>query len=383
LLATLVAAQGSDSLIRQLVAEVSQDSVEGTIRCLQDFGTREAKTDSNKAAVQYVLRRMTDFGCDTAYLQPFDTLYGFGPNVVGMKRGRLFPDIQFVLLGHIDCIADPPDSAPGANDNASGVAALLEACRVLGGEWFNYTIIFITQNAEEYTSGASYYAMWARQRGDSILGVLNLDMVGYALDGQDSVIALGKMVDPDCSVLLNGFCFSTQEYTALKVRRVAASIDTLYGYDHIYFWMFDYPALTVTATVTDPCHHTRGDTIGPYHYEQCGVNDLPMCTEVAKAVVATMAVLAQVEGRPAVAEQQPGVAQGGGTPSVVRGLFMLHGDRTQNTRAELTNVEGRSVLVPHPGPNDVSKLTPGVYFIRERSAVGGERPAVHKVVLTR
>ena len=76
-----------------------------------------------------------------------------------------------------------------------------------------------------------------------------------------------------------------------------------------------------------------------------------------------------------------------GDPTVVRGVLELGADRKQNAvcRAELLDISGRKVIDLHPGANGVSILAPGVYFVRERSAVSGERPAVNirKVIITR
>jgi hypothetical protein len=73
------------------------------------------------------------------------------------------------------------------------------------------------------------------------------------------------------------------------------------------------------------------------------------------------------------------------TATVVRGVLWLQGDRTQNTGhgAELLDAAGRKVLALKAGANDVRGLAPGVYFIREPSAAGGERLAVQKVVIAR
>ena len=72
-------------------------------------------------------------------------------------------------------------------------------------------------------------------------------------------------------------------------------------------------------------------------------------------------------------------------PTIVRGVLFL-GDcpRTGTVpKTALLDIAGRKVVDLTPGANDVSRLAPGVYFVRERLAAGGERNAVHKVVLTR
>ena len=112
----------------------------------------------------------------------------------------------------------------------------------------------------------------------------------------------GKVANPDCRELLNDFCFSADAYTALKFRPLPLLRDSFIGYDESFFWMNGYPALLTEEVQFTPEIHTTGDTLGPYLLENCGVNNLPLCTEVVRAAVATLATLAQVNGITAVAE---------------------------------------------------------------------------------
>jgi hypothetical protein len=86
-----------------------------------------------------------------------------------------------------------------------------------------------------------------------------------------------------------------------------------------------------------------------------------------------------------VEEQPPTPHNSQPTATIVRGVMLL-GDCPQMgtvPKAALLDIAGRTVLDLQPGANDVSRVPPGVYFVRERSAVDGERSAVHKVILTR
>ena len=102
-------------------------------------------------------------------------------NVVGTKRGRE-PDRARVLVGaHFDTVP----GTPGADDNASGVAALLEVARLLAAEELDTTVEFVGFNLEEpqgytYRVGSRRFAGEARRRGVRYAGALILEMVGYA-----------------------------------------------------------------------------------------------------------------------------------------------------------------------------------------------------------
>lgn len=384
----LSAASGEpDSLVQSIVNSVSQDSISATIQRLQDYGTRDAQSDSNLAVVQYARERMVGYSCDTVHLHHFDTVYGFGPSVIGVKQGRLHPDVEYIICGHIDATGPVEDSAPGADDNASGTSVVLEACRVLASHWFNYTVRFICFNAEEHGGmGAAWYASDARLRGDSILGVLNFDMVGYGPAGRDSVFVAGKVADPDCRELLGDFCASAEAYTDLKYFALPVTGGFI-GYDHYHFWVQGYPALLVEEVELTPEKHGVGDTLGPYLYEQCGVNNLPMCTEVTRAAVATLATIAQVDGIAGVSEcRQPALFPAEPVATVARGVLYLPEASSHKPRAAsyLLDISGRKVLNLHPGANDVSQLSAGVYFMRGEAQASSQKPqavTIRKVVV--
>lgn len=352
----------SDSLVQAIVNSVSQDSIRATILRLQEFGTRFAATESNYAAVLYAQDRLTSYACDTVYLDYSDTTGYYKPSVIGVKRGRLYPDMEYIICGHIDSDGRTRDSAPGADDNASGTSVVLEACRVFAQHWFNYTVRFACFNCEEGAgpSGAAHYAYEARSRGDSILGVLNFDMVGYGMEGRDSVFVAGSESGPNSADLLQQWCFAANAYTVLKCRPFLCDRDSFMFLDQWWFWITGYQALLVEEVQRTPEMHGPGDTLGPFGYESCGVNNLPLCTEATKAAVAALAVLAQVEGRPGVDEprQVPSPALRPAS-AFTRGL---------PAGAVVFDAMGRRVVNP--------KL--GVYFIRQ-----AQGQTVCKVVITR
>jgi hypothetical protein len=351
-----------DSLVQSIVNSVAQDSIRATILRLQEFGTRFAATESNYAAVLYAQHRLTSYACDTVYLDYSDTTGYYKPSVIGVKRGRLYPDMEYIICGHIDSDGRTRDSAPGADDNASGTSVVLEACRVFAQHWFNYTVRFACFNGEEGAgpSGAGHYAYEARLRGDSILGVLNFDMVGYGLEGRDSVFVAGAESGPNCADLLQQWCFAANAYTALKYRPFLCDRDSFGLLDQWMFWISGYRGLLVEEVQKTPEAHGPGDTLGPFGYESCGVNNLPLCTEATKAGVATLAVLAQVEGIPGVEEsrQLPLPVLKPAAPFT----------RLLPAGAVVFDAMGRSVANPKPG----------VYFIRQ-----AQGQTVCKVVITK
>ena len=103
-----------------------------------------------------------------------------------------------IVCAHYDSTSTQATThAPGADDNASGTAAVMEMARVLAGYQFDYTIKFIAFSAEEWgLYGSRHYAQAAKQRGEQIVGVVNLDMIGYVdLEPEDLDIVVDGQSD--------------------------------------------------------------------------------------------------------------------------------------------------------------------------------------------
>ncbi len=285
-----------DTLIQKMVAAVSQDSIQASILRLQRMYTRYATHDSNRVvAVNYIRNRLLAYGCDSVYFQSFSNTYG--PNVVGIERGKVYPSLKKYCLigGHLD---DVPSSgyAPGADDNASGTAAVLEAARVMRNFMFEHTIYFVAFNAEEQgLIGSDSFAARAYRNGDTILGVLNFDMIGYVTPSnpnRDTMNAHYTTAVPNCSVFVTQFFKAVADtYTQLKIRMVR-NTGTSGASDHASFWRRGYKAMLGIERSLTPAYHTTGDTVGPHLYTNCGVNHLPFATQVIKTGVAVLAKLA-------------------------------------------------------------------------------------------
>jgi hypothetical protein len=385
-----------DTLIEKMVNAVSQDSIHASILRMQQMYTRYATSDSNKlVAVPWIRDRLIAYGCDSVYLHTFSGSYG--PNIVGIKRGIIYPDwtLYCVICGHMD---DVPSSgyAPGADDNASGTTAVLEAARVMKDYIFEYTIRYIAFNAEEQgLIGSDYYATNARNQGDSILGVFNFDMIGYvASPNRDTMRAYYTTAVPGCSVFVCDFLQTVADtYTQLKILQVRRT-GTGGASDHASFWRRGYIAMLGIERVLCPGYHTIGDTIGP-----TGVNDFPFATKVIKTGTAALAKLA------VPIHSGPGVEDKG--QKISKSLFYIHPNpsnyskfffQTQKDNEFVTLVvynvvgqlihrltddkykEGIHSLVWDACDTEGNQVPEGVYFV---TLTRGEEEFLRKVILVR
>lgn len=129
------------------------------------------------------------FGLTTSY-NPFQYNGYNGNNVIGIHQGKTRPGDIYIIGAHYDSFVYPGENiAPGADDNASGTAGVLEAARVLSGYDFEATLVFIAFDREEQgLLGSTVYAQ--QHTGDNILGMVSLDMIAYN-DGSNAARIYG------------------------------------------------------------------------------------------------------------------------------------------------------------------------------------------------
>lgn len=202
----------NDSRLYDIIEDVSADRIEKDIRTLANFGTRHTLSDTLSdtrgigAARRWIKSEFDRIsadcgGCLEVSFQRGEVKKGESRripedtwivNVLAIKRGSLYPDRYVIMSGDIDSrISDPlngVDDSPGANDNASGMAGVLEAARVLSGYEFESSIIFVGLSGEEQgLFGGKIMAAKAKEKNWDIIGILNNDMIGN-IHGIDGVI---------------------------------------------------------------------------------------------------------------------------------------------------------------------------------------------------
>lgn len=202
-----------DPQIEQMVNEVSKDSLQSYIKKLVSLGTRNtlsSSTDPQRgigAARNWVLSRFNEFAknsngrltalIDTVTLQPdgrrVDTPTLLGNVVATLKGADPNDDRIFIISGHLDNmrsnVMDRTGDAPGANDDASGVSAVMECARIMSKHSFPATIIFIAVSGEEQgLLGANFMAEKAKKNNWNIEAVLNNDIIGSNNSSETGII---------------------------------------------------------------------------------------------------------------------------------------------------------------------------------------------------
>lgn len=201
-----------DPQMYEIIESVSADRLESDIRTLAGFGTRHTMSDTTSstrgigAARRWIKSEFEKIseacgGCLEVREQrtlvegdPDSRIYEdtWVVNVYAVLKGDTHPDRYVIMSGDIDSrasdIRNYTIDAPGANDNASGMAGAIEAARVLSNYEFENSIIFAGLSGEEQgLYGGRHMAEMANQKGWEIIGVLNNDMIGN-IEGVDGVI---------------------------------------------------------------------------------------------------------------------------------------------------------------------------------------------------
>ena len=208
---TITSAQTNQKLY-DIIEAISAERIETDIQKLVDFGTRNTFSDTISdtrgigAARRWIKSEFETISQDCKnclnvfYQKDFVTKEGnkrvphdaWVVNVVAIQKGTKYPNRYIIMSGDIDSRGSDTmeftKDAPGANDNASGMAGTIEAARVLSNYKFENSIIYVGLSGEEQgLFGGGGLAKYAKDNDWDIIGILNNDMIGN-IKGVDGVI---------------------------------------------------------------------------------------------------------------------------------------------------------------------------------------------------
>lgn len=246
-------------------------------------------------------------------------------DVIAIQRGTSDPDRVIVITGHIDSrvtdVMNATADAPGANDDGSGTAAVIEAARVLSQYRFPATIVYAAVSGEEQgLNGSTILADYARAQGWRVEANLNNDIIGnscgsdgYCDDANVRVLSEGVRADATPELIaaqrshggfndspsrnLSRFVASLAENLSLglDVRQIWRTDRFGRGGDHIPFQRLGYPAVRFTVAVEnyDWQHQDLRTENGVVYGDTIDRMDFPYLRRVTQLNVATVAALAR------------------------------------------------------------------------------------------
>lgn len=294
-----------DPRIREMLNQVNMDSLEATVQHLQDYGSRIWNSENAFAASDWIASRMEALGLEVEQ-QPFNanTWMGSGaaaPNVIGIQRGTLYPDTYVVCGSHFDSFSYEAmyggGTAPGADDNATGVASVLESARIMTQYEFEYSIIYCAYGCEEMgLYGSEAYASRCQQQGMDIIGYFNNDMNGYLYGDQIHIDCIyPNSVEPIGTYYMN---VGEVYYPELPIRHVnfnQGDSDHTSFNNHGYMGIYPFEDYEHYS----PYIHTPNDLIGT------SVTSFEMSQQYCQMNIACLAEIANPVGETPVVQCNP------------------------------------------------------------------------------
>ncbi|HET6446487.1 MAG TPA: M28 family peptidase [candidate division Zixibacteria bacterium] len=233
-------------------------------------------------ATQYVAEHLGDLGLDVEYhvwnaSRP--------PNVIGEITGETDPEDIFLITAHLD---DMPSGAiaPGADDNASGSTAVMIASEILSQYRWGCTLRFAYFTGEEQgLLGSNAYALRSSQNSENILGVLNLDMIGWNTPGSTPYIDLESASSVPGSVAIAQLFADVVDAYSIDLIPQISTTGTCCS-DHVSFLNRGYPAILAIEDFSDfnPYYHSTNDLLSNL--------DIEYFTDLVRASVGTFAHMA-------------------------------------------------------------------------------------------
>ena len=291
-----------NALIREMMNQVNMDSLHATVQHLVDYNSRFFNSTGAYAASDWVAAKMAALGLEVEQ-QDFTVSGSWvangpsAPNVIGIQRGTLYPDVYVVCGSHFDsftweCLYGG-GTAPGADDNATGVASVLESARIMTQYEFEYSIIYCAYGAEELgLYGSDAYATRCAQQGMEILGYFNNDMNGYLNPGDPIHIDL---IYPNSVAPIGEYYMNVANvyFPELPVRHVNFDEGDS---DHTSFNQNGYMGIYPFEDYQNysPNIHTTNDLIGP------SVNSWEMSQQYCRMNIGCLAEIANPVNGPQV-----------------------------------------------------------------------------------
>ncbi|MGI6717854.1 MAG: M28 family peptidase [Bacteroidales bacterium] len=276
-----------DQDIADLVDKVNADSLEYYVQHLQDYGTRRYNSPQAVEAQNWIKEHFERYGFDVE-LQDVEDYNS--KNVIAVKQGSKIPDEYVVCGSHYDSFTYW-GAAPGADDNATGTAGMMEIARIISEYDFDRSIVICTFTAEEIgLVGSDAYATRCAEQNMNILGYFNIDMSGYLAPGNQMKTSV---ICPSSANDLYEFYKSNVE---IYVPQLEVEKGSLWGgdSDHTSFNENGYVGIYPfeNANNYSPYIHTIGDTIGT------SVNNFEQVKTFTQACLANVLTLTKFKTSP-------------------------------------------------------------------------------------
>jgi Tol biopolymer transport system component len=334
-------------LVRRVVGEASEHRVYAYEKTLVDFDSKYITQPGNLKAIEYLEKMYRSFGYqpELQWFVPTQLKASGGrtANVVATLRGTEHPHLIYVVSSHFDSVA----VGPGADDDTSGTAALLEAARILSRTPLPATVVFASFTGEEAgLLGSREFVRLAAENKWQVVGALNNDMIGWAADSAriDNTIRFSNAGIRD---IQHGAAFQFTDLVLFDAKYYRSTDAAAFyeAWGDIVGGIGSYPVLA------NPNYHQSTDFIETMSFKQI--------TETAKVTAATLIYLASSPSR---LKEVTATRTGGGvnltwTPSPETGVtsyVVAYGPATDPLRTRVRVTSARATLPTIPAGTHVA-----------------------------
>jgi len=267
-------------LIIDFIQQLNETMYLGYLENLTAFGPRRTGTPACEAAGEYLYNELESMGLEVRYHNWSLSSYS-ASNIEGTLVGlNETSDEIYIICGHYDTVS----GSPGADDDGSGTATVLAVAYIMNQYAANHTVRFVAFSGEEQgLLGSREYAQEAYENGDNIVGVLNVDMIGYALTSDHGSNI--KIYENDASEWLTNFTndVSDQYYDYIKLNVIPSGSHG--GSDHASFWQYGFDAIFYHEYKFNDYYHSPQDTIENMN--------ITYAVKGSKLILATLSEVAQ------------------------------------------------------------------------------------------
>lgn len=376
-------------VIDELVAQVHPADLMAQVTWLVDLGVRYSFAENILAVADSLEAELASYGLQT---EQVGFHHGSLPvtNVVATRTGRTRPDSTFVFCAHYDAVSENPYfNTPGADDNGSGVVAVLTIARLLAQVAVDYSVQFVLFAGEEQgLIGSEAWVAAQAAANAPIVGALNFDMLAWWTPGAPYDLEIET--DTASLWLADAVVWAAETFTTTPYELHV--VDDAWWGDFYSFWRFGYPAVNHEESIDwdDPdfniYYHTGYDL--PETLDAQFFTDNVKVAVAAAAALVGVANLSDVPGAPPsatlaaapnpfngrLALRLEGAPADGPTPVAV---YDLRGRRLAEVVVPVAGGRGRAVWDARD--RDGRPLPGGVYLARAEELPG--RPTCRAVYL--
>ncbi len=282
----------SNPSLTSLLSLVSLNNIRVWINDLSSFHSRHSKSKYINQVAEWIKSILQSFGYTDVYFHHyFEEGYRLR-NVICHKRGNT--DRIIIICAHYDCIMEDinnaEDRSPGANDNASGVAVILELARILSHVSLEDSLQFVFFSGEEQGLwGSKKYAKYIKRNNVNLHRLINLDMVGNPPSKKGIIIErdMGNQISTNDQDSQNFAHFIEQMTVNLTNLQVIPG--PIYNSDYMPFEAQGYVVVGIyDGGESNPSYHSKTDILSTINFEYT--------VSIAKIVLATVINEAHLQG---------------------------------------------------------------------------------------